>query len=575
MTSVLAIELTRSRLSATINEMTHLLHRSAYSTLMRESRDCSFTLLAPTGEVVVNGSGPFHGSSYRYLAQAILKRYPDLKAGDVYVSNHPYEAGIPHTPDLAVVVPAFVGDTLVGFSCSLAHKPDFGGSVVGSASMGATELYQEGLLLPPLLGWEGDRANEVLLQVIASNVRSPDVFFGDMRAQLGVTKLGAERLAGIARNVGVQTMIEVCAELIDQNSRALRKHIGSWPDGSVTVVGHLDSDGIDTDRPVRLSVTVTVAGDQLTVDFSDSADQTRGPVNMTPMFTDSAVFYSAIALTDPTLGFNDGIRRAIEIVRRPGSVLDPIAPAPVGAATSMQHRVMDLCLEAMGQFVPERSIAHSGGSGGTLGIAWQTDKAGARTLQYEVLGTAMGATYGADGVSGCTAYNTNLTVTPIEILETQFPVRLSRFELLRDSAGPGRRRGGLSYRRQYTALAPATVRRRAERAHFPGAGVLGGKPGSLARVWIRRADGTEEKVPVAGHYELAAGDVLSVEGSGAGGMGSPFERDPAAVLADVNRGYVSIGSARDDYGVVLTDAGDAVDTAATDALRDKLRAGAR
>lgn len=565
----LDVELTRSRLTATAKELTHLLYRSAYSTLMRESRDCSFTLLSPAGEVVIDGPGTFHDSSYHYLAQSILARFPDMREGQVFVTNHPYEAGIPHTPDLGVVVPAFCAGRLVGLSCSIAHKSDFGGSVVGSASMYSTELYQEGLLLPPMLGWDGEQPNQTLLQIIAANVRNSDLFFGDMRAQVGVTRLGAQRLRLLAERTGVDTLMGVYAAILDHGERAVRTRVAGWPDGTASAEGFLDSDGVTVDRPVRLRVSVTVAGDRLSVDLRDCDDQTAGPVNMTPMYGDSAVFYAAVALTDPALGFNDGVRRAIDIQRREGSVLGPTPPAPVGAATSMQQRLIDLCVEAMGSFVPDAAIAHSGGSGGsggTIGASWQLSRTGARALQYEVLGTAMGATHDSDGVSGCTVWATNLAMTPIEVLETQFPVRVTRFELLRDSGGAGRHRGGLSYRREYEALAPAIVQRRAERASFPGLGLDGGKPGSLARVTIARSGEAERSVPVSGRYELQPQDVLCVEGSGAGGMGRPDERDPDAVWTDVRRGYVSARSARDDYGVVLDQAG--VDVSATAALRE-------
>jgi len=567
----LEVELTRSRLNATVQELTHLLYRSAYSTLMRESRDCSFTLLTPDGEVIVDGPGTFHDSSYHYLARAVLQRFPDMHEGQVFVTNHPYEGGIPHTPDLGVVVPAFCEGRLVGLACSIAHKSDFGGSVVGSASAYSTELHQEGLLLPPTVGWDGEDANETLLQIIAANVRSPDLFFGDMRAQVGVTRLGAQRLGELAARTGVDTLLDVYAAILAHGERALRAKVAAWPDGTATAEGFLDSDGVVTDRPVRLHVSVTVSGDQLSVDFSGSDEQTVGPANMTPMYGDSAVFYAAVAMTDPALGFNDGIRRAIRIVRRPGTVLDPVPPAPVGAATSMQQRLIDICVEAMGAFVPDAAIAHSGGSGGTLGFSWQLSRTGARALQYEVLGTAMGATRRGDGVSGCTVWATNLAITPIEVLETQFPVRVRRFELLRDSGGAGRHRGGLSYRREYEALAPAVVQRRSERAVFPGRGLDGGKPGSVAKVTITRSGAAPEAVPVQGRYELAAHDVLTVEGSGAGGMGDPFLRDPEAVRDDVLRGYVSVEAARDDYGVVLVDGGDGlvVDVAATRALRTR------
>jgi N-methylhydantoinase B len=552
--TVLDVELARSRLSATVGELTHLLYRSAYSTLMRESRDCSFSLLSHRGEVLVDRPGPFHGSSYHYLVARILERFSDsIAPGDVFMTNHPYDSGIPHTPDLALVIPSFLGDRLVGFSASIAHKSDFGGAVIGSASMEATQLYQEGLLLPLVRVATAERPelDPGVLAIIAGNVRTADLFFGDMRAQLGVTRLGAERLAALAERTGVNVLQDCFSAMVDQGEQAVRSAVSAWPDGQVTVTGYIDSDGINRDVPVKLEVTVTIEGDRIVFDLTGCADQTTGPINMTRMFGDSAVFYTMVSCATPDFGFNDGIRRAVEIRRRPGSLLDPQFPAPVGAATSHQHRLIDLCFEALGILVPGIGGAHSGGSGGTIGIEWHAS--GHRSFQYEVLGTAMGAVHDRDGVDGVTVYGTNLTITPVEVLENQYPVRITRFELIQDSGGAGRFRGGMSYRREYEALEPASVRRRAERGKFPSHGVNGGHHGKVAKVTIRHPDGTVEQVHVAGRYDLQPHDVLTIEGSGAGGFGDPRGRPAELVLADVRAGLVSIGSAAADYGVVITE----------------------
>jgi len=567
MATVLEVEVTRTRLEAAIAELTYLLYRSAYSTLMRESRDCSIFLLSPKGDIVVNGLTHGHRMNYHHFIRALLERFPDMAPGDIYLSNHPYEASIPHTPDLGVVVPAFCDGVLVGFGCSIAHKPDFGGSVVGSASMGATHLFQEGLLLPPLRYRRNGVVNEVVDQVISANVRNPDLFFGDMRAQLGVTQVGAERITAIARQFGTTTLFEVFDELMDQGERNLRRCLASWPDGSVSVEGFMDNDGVDLERPVRLALSVTVSGDEITFDTTGSDDQTVGPVNMTIPFVEAGIFYALIALADPDFGYNDGMRRPVRLVSRKGSVLDPVPPAPVGAATSVNHRFVDLCFEALGQFMPARSIAHSGGSGGTLAFNWQMDLSGARALQYEVLGSAMGAMAERDGISGVAVYATNLAITSVEILESQFPMRVRRFELIKDSGGPGRTRGGLSYRREYEAVNAATVSRRAERGRFPARGVAGGLPGSVARVTLDKGDG-DLPLPIAGQYRVAPGEIFRVEGAGGGGMGDPRTRDPELVALDVRRGYVSRDSARELYAVVL-DEELCVDAGATTRLRGR------
>lgn len=568
--TALQTELTRSRLSATIAELARLLHRSAYSTLMRESRDCSITLMSPGGEILVDDPDPFHGSSYHYLVARVIERFAGTIApGDVFVSNHPYDAGVPHTPDLAVVVPAFAEGTLVGFCASLAHKSDFGGAMAGSASMRSTHLFQEGLLLPVLrvASKEDPEFDPAVAAIIEANVRTPDIFFGDLRAQLGVTRIGAERLCELARRTGVDVLLGAFEAMLTQGEQALRRTLASWPDGRASVTRFIDSDGIDHERPVRLSVEVEKAGTTLTFDFTASDDQTAGPVNMTPMFTDAAVFYAVICAADLDMGFNDAIRRVVGITRRPGSVLDPRMPAPVGAATLARYRLTDLCFEALGEIVPAAQVAHAG-SCGSIGFEWRTDGSD-RAFQYEVLGAASGALADCDGASGVTTYHTNLSVTPIEVLESRYPVRITRFELIPDSGGPGRHRGGLSYRREYEALSPAWVSRKGEKGVFPAMGVEGGLPGRPAGITIRRGDGSVEHVPAGGTYWLDPGDVIRVDGSGGGGFGAPETRDAGNVLADVRAGLVGLESAAERYGVVITEGAEGlrVDEPATAAAR--------
>lgn len=553
-TDVVVVEMLRSNLQGLIEEMEHLLTRSAYSTIMRESRDCSFLVLDPSGRVVVTQKTMIHAPTYRALVQAVLSRYgaDGLQEGDVILSNHPYAAGLPHTPDLGLVVPVFVNKKLAGFSCSIAHKPDFGGAVPGSASSKSTELFQEGLLLPVIKLYEGGRYREDIEQIIVANVRYPDLVLGDMRAQVGVTRIGAERYARLLHRYGTQSALAAFEQMLALSERRLRAQLQAWPDGTFSAEGFLDSDGVRVDRPVRFHVAVTVKGDSVHFDFSASDDQTRGPVNLRPPYAEMCTFYALLCVADPSLPFNDGLRRAVTFDFREGSVLNPRLPAPVSAATVSSYRLMDIVLEALGHFDPARTIAHSGGSGGAMSIAWQGGAAeGRSSFQYEIFGTAMGGRNGRDGVSAVGVYSTNIGIAPIEIMETQYPLRVRRFELIRDSAGAGRFRGGLSYRRDYELLQPAAVHRRADRMRFPANGVAGGKPGRAGALVLDPGTDREQQLPVSGEYSLPAGTILRIEGAGAGGFGDPRERDPEAVARDVRSGYVSPEAALENYGVVV------------------------
>jgi N-methylhydantoinase B len=390
-----------------------------------------------------------------------------------------------------------------------------------------------------------------------------------MRAQIGVNRVGAERLATIARRYGMDALYESFDHMLALTARRLREEIRTWPDGVATVEGYLDNDGIDLEKPIGLRVTVEVKRDSVSFDFSASDDQARGPVNIRPPHSEGAAYYALLCVADPELEYNDGVREVVNFTYRSGSVLDPLPPGPVGAATVVRHRLVDVLVEAMGILRPEYLMGQSGGSGGAMAIAWQMNEAGGKRqlLQYEIFGTAMGGRAVSDGVNGVSAHSVNLSVTPIEILETQYPLLVRRFELIPDSAGAGEFRGGLSYRREYEVHAPVLVNRRADRNRFPSTGVQGGKAGRLGRMILNPGTEAEQQVPGIGQYEIPAGGALRIEGAGAGGYGDPFRRPAEKVLRDVRRGYVSVGAAREEYGVAINPVTLTVDEPATLELR--------
>ncbi|HVB04961.1 MAG TPA: hydantoinase B/oxoprolinase family protein [Acidimicrobiales bacterium] len=555
-------ELIRSKVNSLSEEMLYLLYRSAYSTLMRENRDCSFLATTPSGDLLTEG--PHY---YRFAIHNLLSRM-EPRDGDIFITNHPYESGVQHTPDLLVMVPVFHAGVHIGFSCATAHKSDVGGAVVGSASSQSTELFQEGLLLPIIrfghFTEDDFELDENVIRIISTNVRNPDLFLGDMRAQIGVTRVGRERLEELAAHYGAEALLEAFEEILNAGERMMRHHLAGWPDGSVTVEGFVDDDGIHRDRPVRFEFVVTKEKDSITFDASGSDDQTRGPVNMQQGYMENAVFGGLLSVTDPSASYNDGMRRPVRVITRLGSVFQPHFPAPVGAATIVSHRVWDMVLEALGHFVPAEAVANGGGSGGTLALLWEGEAQSvtSRAMQYEILGTGLGASASGDGCDGTSASGQNMPLTPIEILETQFPVRIRRFELIEDSGGPGEFRGGMSYRREYECLAPATLNRRADRGKFSARGINGGLPGSLGRLILNAGAPDERELAPAGTYHLERGETFTVIGSGAGGYGHPTARDPEAVRRDVVLGDVSRAAAEEYYGVVV-DRGGEVDHEAT------------
>jgi N-methylhydantoinase B len=568
---LVTVEMLRSNLEALVEEMYQLLVRSAYSTIMRESRDCSYLVVDDRGRVVLSTPGNYsHATSYRRIVTNTLARFgrDGLAEGDVIITNHPYLGGVPHTPDLAVVVPVFLDSELVAFSCSIAHKPDFGGAYPGSASSESTELYQEGFLLPLTKLYVQGHYQQAIEDILVANVRHPDLVLGDARAQIGTTRIAAERVVRLVRRYGLPETRAAFDEMLRIGEQRLRAALREWLDGTCEVEGFLDNDGVRLEVPVRFHVRVTVKGETIDFDFSGSDDQTVGPINAPPQWAETATFFALLSMADPQLAFNDGLREPVSIRLREGSVFNPRMPAPVGASTVCTYRLTDIVLEALGHFNPRSAVAHSGGSGGAMAISWQPRSAEERPqLQYEIFGTGLGARERRDGVSGVAVHNTNLGVAPIEILETQFPLRVRRFELIQDSAGPGQFRGGLSYRREYELLRDASINRRVDRTRFPGNGVQGGKPGQTGRLILNPGTSSEQVVSGAGRYRLPAGTVARFEGAGGGGFGNPLRRDPEAVARDVRAGYVSVAAARSEYGVELDPGTLEVDMAKTSALR--------
>ena len=299
----------------------------------------------------------------------------------------------------------------------------------------------------------------------------------------------------------------------------------------------LDSDGIDFDKRIRLHVRVTVADGEVEFDFTGCDDQGRGPVNLRAALVEASCFQALIGLLDPALRYSDAAHDVVRIRTAPGTVLDPTAPAPCSSYMKTCMTLIDMLLEALGPFKPERAAAYSGGSGGGLTVDWRGEKRRPRGNQYEIYGSAYGACNGRDGASGTTVHLSNIYVTPIEIIETEFPCRVTRFELIPGSGGAGEYRGGLAFRRDYELLEPAMVVFRGDRAKFVPKGVAGGAAGRRGRFLLHPDTVEEIEMPITCRVDLEAGVHMRIEGAGGGGYGDPANRDPAAAARDAREGY--------------------------------------
>jgi N-methylhydantoinase B len=545
------IQVLRNKVASLVEEMHYHFYRSGYSTIIRESRDFSCVILDREGRLVVAPPMFFHAPVYRHLVGRILELYRrdyegGIRDGDVFVSNHPYEGGLPHVSDMAFVAPVFSGGVIVAFAGSIAHKADLGGTVPGSTSANATEMYQEGLLIPPIKIWDAGRPLPDIERLILGNSRQPALVRGDMQAQIAVTRMGAARVTKLCERFGSDTVCQAFAAIVKGAATEMGAAIAKLPCGTAPAEGFLDRDGVTVDKPIKLAVTVTMGAGVATFDFSASDPQARGPVNLRPSMVEACVFYCLIGCLGPKLAFNDGMRDVVRLIFAPRTITNAQSPAPVSNYQMVNLKLVDVILEALSHFRPERAVANAGSSS-ALSIAWRQQRAGQSTMQYEIIGSAYGGGMGHDGASATATHLSNLHITPIEILEAEYPCRVVRFDLAPDSGGAGRWRGGLSMRREYELLADAEVIRRFDKSRFPAQGLAGGKAGARSRFVVRFGGKDEFEAPGSGRYELKAGERFLIQTAGGGGYGDPRERDRGAIRQDLAEGYVTPAVQR-DYG---------------------------
>jgi N-methylhydantoinase B len=567
----IVLELINSKVSSIIEEMRIVLFHSGYSTVLRESEDGSAGLLdAQLRTVAVSKKLPLHFGSFSAIADHLPRYYrtEDLQEGDVIVFNHPYAGNVTHPNDTVILMPVFAGGHIVAYTATLAHKADLGGP---RAATLAQDIWEEGLVIPPTRLYVRGQVNPEIERFIAANSRIPVETLGDLRGQVASCRVGAQRMQELCARFGADTVSGGCSELMGRVAGQLRDSLAAMPDGKHEAEGLLDHDGISHDRPRRVHVVVEKQGADILFDFSGSDEQARGPVNVTPALIKNTCYFGLMAMTDANLPFNHGFVDVVRTRFREGTVVCPNPGAPVSYYVPLAYLTADVVLKALGQFIPERAVGSSGGGGGVR-IVGSGKSTGKPWVFMELLDTALGASAKQDGVSlihGTLGVG-QFRPGPIEIHETEFPMRVLRFDVRSDSGGPGKFRGGLGCTREYQLLEDAAVRVRGKgemRSKFPPWGVLGGKAARTGAYFING----EELAETVREAPMKPGDVVRVNMNAGGGYGDPLERDPESVLGDVLDGYVSIHGARDDYGVVIDPDKLIVDAAATQARRNQMR----
>lgn len=564
------LEIIRASLDGIVQEMQNSLFRTGFSTIIRESQDASCAIMGPDGEVIAQHVVlPLHIGAFPACCAAVIRSYDDIEEGDAFLINHPYEGGSPHAPDMAVITPVFFHDELIGFTGSIAHKSDIGGPVPGSCSGQAKETFNEGLHLPAVRYQRKLQRSTEIERIIAANSRTPELVLGDIRGQLGSSRLGEQRLIELVRKFSRDRSVACFARLIELAEKRMRAAISEWKDGRYEAERFVDDDGVETGKPVRIHVCVEKKGDRIHFDFSKSADQTKGPANIRPPTVRAAIGYVLVSLVDPNTFINSGVLRAFSIDARDGSVLNPRFPAPVNTYNPTVHALVEALYGALTDIVPGLARADGCGSRSII-LGGRSTYTGKGYVQYEILGGGGGARARKDGQSGTSVNQSNAKIAPIEIIESEFPTRVLRFELIPDSGGAGKYRGGLGICREYLNLEDARFSIRSTKHVIAPEGAADGGKGRTGDIIVNPDTPSAKQLPTRyADYPLKGGDRFRLETPGGGGFANGYTRDPALVLRDLREGYVTLQGAQRDYGVVASRAGDdfIIDEAATKQAR--------
>jgi N-methylhydantoinase B len=563
-------EVVRDNLASTSEEMVTELLRIAYSPIIRDGHDCGAGVLDARGQLVAQLAGtPGHFNSLAYAAKAMVETFDtaEMSPGDVIMTNDPWVAA-GHLNDFLLFTPCFVGDELLAFCATVAHQIDVGGKNPGSTTPNTTDLFQEGLQVPWVKYHREGVVDTALRTVIAANVRLPDIVLADLDAQVAVQARAADRLRELSAKFTPDVVRWVFSETMDRSERLTRAGIRSIRDGTYVFADLVEDDGFGS-GPVPLCVAVSVKDDAIDVDFTGSAPQQQGGINLTSGLRDAYVHMSIKCFLDPRVPHNEGCFRPIAIEAPLGSVLNPTRPAAVAGRALMVNRIADLVIGALSQAVPERRMAGYGGSIAQpvfSGVDPRTQE------QFIFMDTTAGGLGGRTGLDGETSlsFPYNINHHGVEALEAYYPVRVRQFAIRPNSEGAGRWRGGFGVVKEYEVLSETMhVQNTGDRAFTPAWGFDGGEPSTTQDYFLERA-GSRNAMSSKGEYDLARGDVFSLNTPGGGGLEPPIMRDPEWVQQDVTHGYIDRSRALAAYGVVLSEEGelDADATAASRASRD-------
>ena len=543
------LEVINSAFETIADNLAVTLMRSAYSEIVRESLDFSTALCDWRGRTIAQGvCTPLHLGGFQDSMEHLIRDAgDDLAPGDIFIFNDPYLASGQHLPDVYIVKPIYYKGRIEGWATTLAHQSDVGGIVAGSNALGASELFQEGLRLPFVKFYVAGKRNETLARIIHANSRTPHLVMGDLEAQVAACHNAERELIELLDRYGVDTFRYYVDILHDYAEQLTRDALRAMPDGTYRFTDHIDGLG-DKPVPIPFCVTLKIAGDEAFVSWDGTSPQVEGGLNCTFSFTKSCVYAALRSVLQSDIPNCEGFYRPIHVEAPLGSILNPNFPAPVGARGITGYRIIDCMFGALAQAVPER-VPADGSGGSTLPTisGWQNGK---RFVFCETLMGTTGGSAAADGQGGIPHIGANQSNVPVEVIESNYPIRVEKYCYVPDTGGAGEFRGGLALRREYRVLCDqAELNMRADKIAFPPYGLAGGNTGSSPRLQIRR-NGHSIRVSALPlqPIKLQKNDLVVVQMPGGGGFGSPERRDRERIRADLVEGLISAEHAKNMYG---------------------------
>ena len=565
----IAFELFKNTIFSIADEMALTICRTTYSGVLRDNMDFSTAFADASGKLVAQGlTLPGHLGSIPDALDVVVERFgAEMKPGDMYIMNDPFDGGM-HLPDIFIFKPIFVEDQRLAFAATICHHADVGGRVPGSNASDSTEIYQEGLRIPPLKLFDQGVRNDTMWSIIEKNVRIPVQVFGDLRAQLAACHIAEKQFLELVDDYGKATVEIYMAEIIDYAERLTRAAVSNLPDGTVSFEDWIDDDGIDIDQPIRLFVTITKQGDTMSFDWSGSSEQVKGAINNTLSYTKAASYTAVRSILPDGIPNNEGVFRAISVEAPTGTIANAVLPAACAARGLTGFRMVDCAFGALAFLTPEKVGAASDGGNTGVSIGGYDENRKPYIFVDFACGTWGGRPW-ADGLQGNSNIFANMASQSVEVIEAEQPIEILAYEFLTDRAGAGQYRGGAPYRRDYRFLEKeAILQVRSDRRSVRPYGLYGGRAGKPSMNYLN-PDGNNQVLTTKPTMNISHGDVFRHELAGGGGWGDPYKRDPEAVVQDVRNELVTAEAARAEYGVVVDTKGWTVDFEATEALRSE------